>query len=52
MYVRMCGLVKERDLLSINNRLSDLRNTGVLWFSQRLVGPALLRLDSPAGTFH
>jgi hypothetical protein len=42
LYVKIPGLVYERDLLSNNNRLSDLRNTQVnMWFSQRLVGPCV-----------
>jgi hypothetical protein len=37
--VKIPGLDYERDLLSNDNRLFDLRKTQVnMWFSQRLVG--------------
>ena len=52
--VKIPGLVYERDLLSNNNRLSDLRkktqvNCGSPSASQ---AHALLRPDRPAGTIH
>jgi hypothetical protein len=53
LYVKIPGLVYERDLLSNNNCLSDLRKfPGVLWFSQRPSAHALLRPDWPTGTIH
>lgn len=53
LYVKIPGLVYERDLLSNNNRLSDLRKkTQVnMWFSQRLVGPCVAT-PKPAGGPH
>jgi hypothetical protein len=51
--VKIPRLVYERDLLSNNNRLSDLRKTQVNCGSPS-ASPAyaLLRPDRPAGTIH
>jgi len=51
--VKIPGLDYERDLLSNDNRLFDLRKIQLnMWFSQRFVGPCVATPRPAAGTIH